>query len=74
MYYIHLKPILLTNHTLPLEVASAAPNTPMVYYHYAEKTGVSFHIADLIEFGFQYITYYILFGVVINVVTDNPVK
>lgn len=31
------------------EVASAAPNTPMVYYHFAEKTGVNFHAADLIE-------------------------
>lgn len=31
------------------QVASAAPNTPMVYYHYAEKTGVNFHCAELIE-------------------------
>ena len=25
----------------------------MVYYHYAEKTGVNFHVADLIEVSFQ---------------------
>ena len=25
----------------------------MVYYHYAEKTGVNFHVADLIEVSFK---------------------
>ena len=31
------------------EVASAAPNTPMLYYHFADKTGVNFSCVKLIE-------------------------
>lgn len=31
------------------EVASAAPNTPLLYYHFADKTGVNFSCVKLIE-------------------------
>jgi len=31
------------------EVTSAAPNTPLVYYHFAGKTGVDFDVTDLVE-------------------------
>merc|ERR1712123_129932 len=31
------------------DVSSAAPNTPLVYYHFAGKTGVDFDVTDLVE-------------------------
>jgi len=31
------------------EVSKSAPNTPLVYYHFAGKTGVDYNVADLIE-------------------------
>ena len=31
------------------ELSDAAPNTPLVYYHYVDKTGVDVSIFDLIE-------------------------
>ena len=31
------------------QVSKSAPNTPLVYYHFAGKTGVDYNVADLIE-------------------------
>ena len=37
------------------ELSKAAPKTPLVYYHYVDKTGVDVSIFDLIKVKLKYL-------------------